>query len=454
MRTFERLESEVRSYCRTFPAVFSTARGSRMTAEDGREYLDFWSGAGALNYGHNNPRLKCALLDYLERDGITHSLDLASVAKRELLECFERVILMPRGLRYKVQFPGPTGTNAVEAALKLARKVTGRPNVVYFTRAYHGMTLGALAVTANAAKRAAAGVPLGCAQAMPYEGFAAGQDSIAGLRAYLDDSGSGLDLPAAAIVETVQAEGGVHAASADWLRRLGELLAAHGVLLIVDDIQVGCGRTGTFFSFEEAGIRPDIVCLSKSISGFGLPLSLVLIRPELDRWRPGEHNGTFRGHNLAFVTAAAALAIYWQDDALERAVRAKAARVEERLLAIAAQCSPLGGLGAPLAPSGRVRGRGLIQGLDLSGGPAARGGISAAQRVSQLAFERGLIVETAGSRNDVVKLLPALTIEDAELEAGLEILQSSVERMVEERAPAAAAMPAATTGAAARPMRS
>jgi diaminobutyrate-2-oxoglutarate transaminase len=426
VNTFERLESEVRYYCRTFPVVFAAARASRLIGEDGREYVDFFSGAGTLNYGHNNPRLKRRLLDYLERDGLTHSLDMATVAKREFIERFEAIVLAPRGLRYKLQFPGPTGTNAVEAALKLARKVAGRPNVVYFTNGYHGMTLGALAVTGSAAKRAGAGVPLTCAQPMPYEGFLGGrEDTLGYLRAYLEGSSSGLDLPAAAIVETVQAEGGINVASADWLRRLAALLTAHGVLLIVDDIQVGCGRTGPFFSFETAGIQPDLVCLSKAISGFGLPMSLVLIRPDLDRWRPGEHNGTFRGNNLAFVAGSEALS-YWQDDALERAVGAKAERVERRLRAIAARHPELGA---------SVRGRGLIQGLALAPGPGRRGrpaGPTLAQRVAGQAFERGLIVETAGPGDEVVKLLPPLTIDDADLEAGLEALESSVERVADE----------------------
>jgi diaminobutyrate-2-oxoglutarate transaminase len=435
--TFDRLESEVRSYCRTFPAVFTTARGARMAAEDGREYIDFWSGAGTLNYGHNNPRLKRRLLDYLERDGLTHSLDLATEAKRELLERFERIVLAPRGMSYKVQFPGPTGTNAVEAALKLARKATGRQNVVYFTNGYHGMTLGALAVTGNGAKRAAAGVPLTCTQPMPFEGFVpGGQDAIAYLRAFLEGTSSGLDRPAAAIVETVQAEGGINVASTGWLRRLAGLLAEHGVLLIVDDIQVGCGRTGTFFSFEEAGIRPDLVCLSKSISGFGLPMSLVLIRPEIDCWRPGEHNGTFRGNNLAFVTASEALT-YWEDNALERAVRAKAERVRWRLRAIAERHPRLGAT---------VRGRGLIQGLAFPPGREAGAGASPAQRISRLAFERGLIVETAGPRDEVVKLLPPLVIEDADLEAGLQILEQSVEALEEEPAAVSPAVAVSAAG--------
>ena len=260
-----------------------------------------------MNYGHNNPLLLRPLVEYLLSGAIVHSLDMKTPAKRRFLETFNDLILAPRALDYKVMFPGPTGTNCVEAALKLARKVTGRQHVIGFTNAFHGMTLGSLAVTGNSMKRRGAGVPLTNTSSMPYDGFFDGQTpDFLWLRHALEDSGSGLDKPAAVIVETVQGEGG--------LRRPGLLAARpcgarpqHDILLIVDDVQAGCGRTGTFFSFEDAAITPDIVCLSKSISGFGLPLSLTLFKPELDIWKPGEHNGTFRGHNPAFVTGTAAL---------------------------------------------------------------------------------------------------------------------------------------------------
>ncbi len=416
MQVFEQLESEVRVYSRAFPAVFATARGHHLIDEQGRSYIDFFSGAGALNYGHNNPYLKDRLLAYLAADGVLHSLDMATSAKRELLERFQRVILAPRGYDYKVQFVGPTGTNAVEAALKLARKVTGRKNVVFFTRSYHGVTLGSLAVTGNAAKRRAAGVPLSHAVAVPFDGYLGpGTDTLPLLEKLLEDSHSGLDLPAAVILETVQAEGGVNVASWDWLRRLERLVRKHGIPLIVDDIQVGCGRTGPFFSFEPAGIRPDLVCLSKSISGLGLPMALVLIRPDLDIWEPGEHNGTFRGFNPAFVTGAAALS-YWEDDTFQRETECKGRWVAERLSALAARHLPEGAA---------VRGRGLIQGLAL-----APEGLAA--RVARLAFERGLVIEPAGPRDDVLKLLPPLTIDDAGLAAGLDILEESLRQALSE----------------------
>ena len=305
---FNEWESEVRSYIRSFPVVFDTARGSRLMGEDGAEYIDFFAGAGTVNYGHNNPLFKQALLDYIERDGIVHALDLATPAKREFIEAFVELILKPRGLQYKLHFTGPTGANATEAAIKAARQATGRTNVIAFSHGYHGLSLGALATTAARKYRNAAAVPLGSATFVPFEGyFGPDVDTIAMLEKVLDDPSSGVDQPAAVIVETIQGEGGVNAASAEWLQRLAELVAERHIPLIVDDIQAGCGRSGDFFSFEESGIVPDMVVLSKSLSGYGLPMSLVLLKPELDVWEPGGHTGTFRGFNLAFVGATAAL---------------------------------------------------------------------------------------------------------------------------------------------------
>ncbi|KUP96376.1 diaminobutyrate--2-oxoglutarate transaminase [Thermobifida cellulosilytica] len=421
MDTFSRLESEVRSYCRGWPVLFDKARGSRVYDSSGRGYLDFFAGAGSLNYGHNNPRLKAALLDYLDGDAIVHSLDAHTVAKRDFLSTFEEVVLKPRGLDYKVQFPGPAGTNAVEAALKLARKVSGRETVINFTNSFHGMTLGALAVTGNSVKRGGAGVPLGHAATMPFDNYMDGRTpDFLWLRSLLEDSGSGLDRPAAVIVETVQGEGGVNVASAGWLRGLADLCREYDLLLIVDDIQMGCGRTGPFFSFEEAGIVPDIVTLSKSISGYGLPMALTLFRRDLDVWEPGEHNGTFRGFNPAFLTATAALDTYWRDENLQNETRAKGDLIAERLDAIAAEHAEAGVT---------TRGRGMARGLVLPG----RG---EATRVCAEAFERGLLMETSGPEDEVAKLLPPLTTSVAELEEGLEILAESVRAVVRAPQPA------------------
>ncbi|MEQ8839547.1 MAG: diaminobutyrate--2-oxoglutarate transaminase [Acidimicrobiales bacterium] len=416
MESIEQHESQVRSYCRGWPTTFVSGRGATLTAADGREYVDFFAGAGALNYGHNDPTMRDALIDYLTSGGVIHGLDMATAAKERFLDTFHDLILAPRNLDYVVQFPGPTGTNAVEAALKLARKVKGRDGIASFTNGFHGMTLGALAVTGNAMKREGAGVPLTNTVNLPFEGFHGSDvDTIELIARVLDQDGSGVDLPAAVIVETVQAEGGIHVASMEWLRRLREVCDELDMLLIVDDIQAGCGRTGSFFSFEEAGIEPDIVCLSKSISGFGLPMALTLFRREHDIWIPGEHNGTFRGNNAAFVTGTVALEKYWGDSVLSRETQRKSAAVRERL-SMLAEAHP--------GVFGEVRGRGLIQGIDSLSGETA-------DLVTTRAFELGLLLETAGPDGEITKLLPSLTIEDDLLDRGLTLLEQAVEDVVD-----------------------
>ncbi len=413
---FDRRESEVRGYVRAFPTVFDRASGSTLVDADGREYLDFFAGAGVLNYGHNNPVFTRALIEYLERDGIIHGLDMATSAKRAFIEAFERYVLEPRGLDHKLQFTGPTGANAVEAALKVARQATGRTNVVAFTNAFHGLSVGALAATGNSTYREAAGMPLDNVTRLPFDGYLGAEvDTLDLLEKMLDDPGSGLDLPAAVIVEAVQGEGGINIASVPWLQRLRALTAARGILLILDEIQAGVGRTGTFFAFEAAGIVPDIVTVSKSISGSGLPMSLVLLRPEVDVWKPGAHTGTFRGNNLAFVSARVALETYWADAEFTDGVAAKSALLRAELDAIAAEHPELG-----LVP----RGRGLMYGL------ACDGDRTLAGRISKEAFTRGLVIETSGAFDEVLKFLPALTITEDELRAGLAIVRESLDAVL------------------------
>lgn len=409
MTIFETLESEVRSYCRSWPVTFDRARGSRMWDVDGNEYVDFFAGAGALNYGHNHPDLKAPLVEYLSSDRVVHSLDMNTVAKAAFLERFEEVILKPRGLDYKVQFPGPTGTNAVESALKLARKVTGKESIISFTNAFHGMTLGSLSVTGNSMKRGGAGIPLVHATPMPYDNYLDGvTPDFIWFERLLQDSGSGLNEPAAVIVETVQGEGGINVARLEWLHGLAELCKRHGLLLIVDDVQMGCGRTGPFFSFEAAGIVPDIVCMSKSISGYGLPMALTLFKPELDVWEPGEHNGTFRGQNPSFVTATAALN-FWTDNLLEKQVLRKGEQIDQALHEV---IEPFDGI--------ETRGRGLIRGVAFER-PELAGA------VQKEAFARGLLLETSGPEGEVVKLMPPLVIDDEDLAEGLTLAAQSIE---------------------------
>ncbi len=418
MSIFEELESEVRSYSRSFPVTFDRALGCTLYDTDGHAYLDFLAGAGTLNYGHNHPVLKEKLLEYIAADGITHGLDMQTKSKAHFLETFRKRILEPRKLNHKIQFPGPTGTNAVEAAMKLARKVTGRETIVSFTNGFHGVTLGALAATGNQHHRGGAGIGLPGTVFVPYDGYCGpGVDTIAVLDATLGDNSSGMGHPAAVLVECVQGEGGINAASMDWLQRLEACCRRHDMLLIVDDIQAGCGRTGTFFSFEPAGIDPDIVVLSKSLSGYGLPFAVVMMKPELDIWKPGEHNGTFRGNNHAFVTAAAALEHFWADDKFAADVRRKGDMLREGFDAIIAKYG-----------QGLYRkGRGLMQGIACPDGDMSG-------KVIREAFSRGMVIETSGPNDEVVKCLVPLIVTDEELQRGLAILDESFGAVVEANA--------------------
>lgn len=416
MRIIETMESNVRGYVRSFPTTFQKAKGAKLIDEQGVEFIDFFAGAGTLNYGHNNDKISEALIKYIQSDGIVHGLDMATTAKKEFMQTLNDVILTPRNLEYKIQFTGPTGTNAIETALKLSRMIKGRSNVVSFTNAFHGLTMGSLGVTGNTFYRDEAHISRTNVAFMPYDNYFDDKiDTLEIFRKYLSDPSSGLDLPSAVIVETVQAEGGVNVASARWLKGIEQLCREFDMLLIVDEIQVGNGRSGDFFSFEESGITPDIVALSKSIGG-GLPLAVLLLKPELDQWKPGEHTGTFRGNNLAFVAANEGLQ-YWKNDDLSNAIKYKSKILRDRLLKIVENHQ-----GYEM----EVRGRGLIYGLDVKE-------IGFASEVSAKAFEKGLIIEVAGASDQVIKFLPPLTISEDELLRGIDIVEEAIDEILEEK---------------------
>lgn len=424
MLIFDAHESNVRSYCRSFQDVFVSAKNDIMYAESGKAYIDFFAGAGALNYGHNDEYIKQCLIRYLESDGVTHGLDMYTDTKRLFIDKFVRGILNPRGLEYKLQFCGTTGTNAVEAALKLARKVKQRSSVFSFMGGFHGMSLGSLAATSNRSSREGAGLPLEHVTFMPYPfGYMDTFDTLQYMENVLNDDHSGIDKPAAVIFETVQAEGGIVPVTPEWMRGLADLCARHDILLICDDIQVGCGRTGTFFSFERAGIAPDMVTLSKSISGYGLPMSLLLMKPEHDIWSPGEHNGTFRGNQTAFIAATAALELRERID-MDRVVLEKEAIIREALGRFEAE------FGSRIA----VRGIGMIWGVDLAG----LGDPDLSLKIVGECFERGLILERVGRNDSVIKIMPPLTVDPDNLRRGLDILYGAMLEHIAEHSKAGA----------------
>jgi diaminobutyrate-2-oxoglutarate transaminase len=413
MVQFQKTESEVRYYCRDTPNLFVSARGARVWDNLGTEFIDFLAGCGSLNYGHNHPAIKAALLNYLLRDGIGNALDFHTEAKLGFLEAFTDTIMTPRKLDYRLQFTGPTGANCVEAALKLARKVTGRATVAAFTNGFHGMSMGALAATgSHLPKRGIEGL-LQHVVRLPFEGYlGSGIEELERFSEMAGDPSGGVGPVAAIIVETIQGEGGLNAASDAWLRKLAEVAKNVGALLIVDDIQAGCGRTGDFFSFERAGIVPDVVCLSKSIGG-GLPMSLLLVKPEFDLWRPGEHSGTFRGNSLAFVAATAALS-FWSDcEFLEG--------LQERSRYLASWCDNTV-LHYPDAIV-RGKGRGMMQGIEFASAANAKAVADGARR-------KGVLLETCGPSDQVLKVFAPLNIDFDLFREGLCRIEAAIEEAI------------------------
>lgn len=414
-KSFEEYESVVRSYCRHFPKVFTNAKGAVITDEDGVEYIDFFCGAGAVNYGHNNPYIKQRMLDYLMTDGIIHALDMYTVPKREFIETLEKKIIEPRGMKYKIQFCGPTGTNGVEAALKLARKNKGRRNIFAFMGCFHGMTLGALSLTSEMYARNGAGASLNDVTHIPAPYMFEGLDVIKYMQTLLDDDHSGVEKPAAIIMETLQAEGGIRPFSDEFLRDVREFCDKNDILMIIDDIQVGCCRTGTFFSFERAGIVPDMVIMSKSIGGLGMPLSIVLLKEDLDIWKPAEHNGTFRGNQLSFIAGTASFEWLLENN-IEEETRRKEMIVKEFITREI----------LPLDERLELRGMGLIWGIDF-------GAIDPelSEKIIERCFEKQLICECAGRDGAVLKIMPPLVIEDTLLMKGLNIIAESAKEILQ-----------------------
>ncbi len=416
MRIFEQIESRVRGYVRSFPVIFESSEGSVMIDESGRQYIDFFAGAGTLNYGHNNERINNALIEYIKNKGPFHTLDMATTAKKKFLTKLNDTILQPRNLDYKVQFTGPTGTNSVETAIKLARMIKGRSNIVSFTNGYHGLTMGSLSITGNTFYRDEAYISRSNVSFMPYDSYLGSDvNTMDFFRKLLADNSSGLDLPAAVIVETVQAEGGVNIASPEWLRELALVCYEFDILLIIDDIQVGNGRTGDFFSFEESGIKPDMVTLSKAIGG-GLPMALLLFRQDLDQWKPGEHTGTFRGNNLAFVASYECLQ-YWDNMDLGNAIKHKSKIMKNGIEAIVEKFPEL---------DAAVRGRGMIFGIEIPE-------MGFCSQISERCFENGLIIELAGADDQVLKFLPPLVIDEETLLKGIAIVEQSIGELIEEK---------------------
>jgi diaminobutyrate-2-oxoglutarate transaminase len=392
------MESNVSSYNKSFKTTFTKAKGSYLF-DKSRSYLDFFTGAGTINYGHNNEKINKAMIEYLQDDGILHSLDMDTEAKKRFFDSLDRYILTPRKLDYKIQLCAPSGANSVEASLKLARKITKRRKVIAFSGSFHGMSLGALSVTANKYYKNPL-FPTSEVQFLPYENYLEGLNSLEYLKKVLKDNVSGIEIPSAIILETIQADGGVNVASCEFLKGIREVCDEYDILMIIDDVQVGNGRSGDFFSFERCGIIPDMVTISKAIGG-GMPLSILLFKSELDIWNKGEHTGTFRGNNLSFIAGEVAIREYWSNNKFSNEIKEKSKIMENFLK----------------QNFKNIRGYGMIWGIDTDE--------KTALKVRNNCFKKGLILELVGSNDNVIKLLPPLTITKDELLTGLNILKEA-----------------------------
>lgn len=413
-----RFESNVRSYPRKLPLAIAKAQGVWVTDVEGRRYLDCLAGAGTLALGHNPPAVVDALGGFLASGAPMHTLDLTTAAKDAFSEALLE-LLPNQGRDYCLQFCGPSGADAVEAALKLAKTATGRTNVVAFSGGYHGMTHGALAVTGNTGVKNALGPLMAGVQFMPYPhqyrcpfglGGEAGAEAMARYFSdFIDDVESGVCRPAAVILEAVQGEGGANPAPDAWLRTIREVTQRHGIVLILDEVQAGFCRTGRMFAYEHAGIEPDIIVMSKAVGG-GLPLAVLGLRRELDAWQPGAHSGTFRGNQMAMVSGLATLQTLRRDRLDEQAAQ-RGALLARDLKALAKDYPAIG----------QVRGRGLMLGLEIVDERQPANALGAhpmdaalAALIQKHCFEQGLLLERGGRNGSVVRLLPPLIIEPAQ----------------------------------------
>lgn len=434
-----RRESNARSYPRRFPVALQSAKGCIVTDVDGRSYIDCLAGAGTLALGHNHPEVIEALQQVLLSGLPLHTLDLTTPVKdRFVSDIFDTLpsILKERA---RIQFCSPSGTDATEAAIKLAKTATGRDHVIAFRGAYHGMSQGSLSLMGSLGPKAALGHLVPGVHFFPYPysfrcPFGRGPEETADLAAdyferALNDPEGGIPLPAAVILEAVQGEGGVIPAPASWLRRIRKVTRDLGIPLIIDEIQSGVGRTGTFYAFEKAGIVPDIILISKAIGG-GLPLAVIVYDEALDLWQPGAHAGTFRGNQLAMAAGSKTLEVMRRDALVERATQA-GGRLRAHLEHIAAGSAYIG----------EVRGEGLMLGVELVdpfGRPNLQGhpahGGAYARLVQAEVFRSGLILETGGRDGSVLRFLPPLVISDAEIDRVADIVGSAFARLERQAA--------------------
>jgi len=414
------IESNARTYARTINRVISQGTLARVRDTENYEYIDCLACAGALPLGHNHPFVTERIMEFLRSGHIWQGLDIATPAKIEFVRRLYDALPAAFSQDAKIQFCGPSGSDAVEAAIKLFKTATGRRSVLAFHGAYHGMTMGALSLMGNTAPKAAVSgymsevhfLPFPNAYRCPFGigGSDSARLSLNYIENLLKDPESGITKPALIILEAIQGEGGCIPASSEWLCGLRELATEHDIPLVIDEVQTGFGRTGTMFAHELAGIVPDAIIMSKAVGG-GFPLSVLAFAGRYDKWNPGAHAGTFRGNQIALVSGAATIEYLSTHD-----IPRYAAKIGEVLR------TSLEALKSSHNTIGDVRGRGLMIGVELINPllPPDRYGNSQqdgnlARRVKLECLKKGLIVETGGRHGSVVRFLPPLIISELDV---------------------------------------
>lgn len=425
------MESNARSYPRHFPLAIRRALGSWIEDVEGNRYLDGLAGAGTLALGHNHPAVIATMKDVLDSGLPLHTLDITTPVKDRFTETLLSKIPAAMQGRARMQFCGPTGSDAAEAAIKLCKIATNRDAVISFQGGYHGMGHGSLSMTGNLNSKGLVGGLMPYVHSFPYPysyrcPFGLGGE--AGIRAashyferVLKDPESGIPTPAAVILETIQGEGGVIPAPAEWLRTVRRVTEELGIPLIVDEIQSGVGRSGHFFAFEHAGIVPDVILVSKAIGG-SLPLAVMIYNQDLDVWKPGHHAGTFRGNQMAMAAGTRVMEILEEEGLMEQAVQ-KGQHMHQRMKDLQSRVSIIGD----------VRGMGLMRGVEFIDphAPADHlgtriGSNEIASAVQKLCFENRLIIEKGGRHGAVMRFIPALTITMDEIDQLMDIFELAV----------------------------
>jgi diaminobutyrate-2-oxoglutarate transaminase len=428
----EHRESNARSYPRHLPIALAEASGSFVRDADGNVFIDFLAGAGVLSLGHNHPELVAAMTGQLTR--ITHGLDFPTEAKDAFTDA--QLSMLPAAMREKMKlhFCGPTGANAVDAAIKLCKTATGRGDIISFQGGFHGSSAAAMALTGLVDQKQPVANGMPGVHFFPYSycsrcPLGLTRDTCTTNCAYylersLQDSNGGVARPAAVILELVQGEGGVIPARRSFVRRVREITRELGIPLVVDEVQTGCGRTGTWFAFEQYDIEPDVIVASKALSGVGAPVALIMYDKRLDVWAPGAHTGTFRGNQLAFIAGVEAIRVVKRDDILGN-VRRRGLQIGDRLSGLRAE---------PWVRE--VRGAGLMWGVELADPADGRPATELARAVQANALRRGLIIEVGGRDDCVVRLLPPLNVTAKVVDLACSILIGAIAECRQPQRPA------------------